>query len=305
MLKYLVTVTTTSLISPVKNQSNSTRGLIDKISKITLQISRHRFKICSQHDQRIVFKMNCGCAAPYIGPSVGDLCYGGTHILFLRLINTLVQNKCDIGEICQRVTPKTQPDTDYDFVVIGGGAAGSVVAGRLSENPAWKVLLIEAGNDEPPGTQVPSLWTNYIRRPGLDWEYSTEPQEFACLGSNEQRCTWVRTKMLGGCGAINGMMYMRGVTKDYDGWEALGNTGWGYDDVIDYFKKSEDNHQVGTLVSEEIHGTGGPMAIARFPDHPEMADDVLEAVQELGYPVVDDINDGNFTGFTIVQAANL
>ena len=249
--------------------------------------------------------MSCGCAAPYLGPSLGDLCYGGTHIVFLSLINTLIQNQCDIGEICQRVSPKTNPDSVLDLVVIGGVAAGSVGAGRLSENPAWKVLLIEAGNDEPPGTQVPSMLGNFLRKPDLDWGYKTEPQEFACLGNEEQRCSWMRAKMLGGCGAINGMKYMRGTPKDYDGWGALGNTGWGYDDVMKYFLMSEDNQEVGTLVSEEIHGTGGPMVIARFPDRPELAEDLMTAAEELGYPVVNDLTDGNFTGFSISQTSNM
>jgi glucose dehydrogenase (acceptor) len=246
--------------------------------------------------------MDCGCAAPYIGPSLDRTCGGGSFILFMSLLDTFIRNKCDLSDICGRVRPKTRPDFEYDFVVIGGGSGGATAAGRLSEVANWKVLLIEAGGDEPPGSQVPSMVTNYQGDPHMDWNYKTEPQNQACLGYPEGRCSWPRGKVLGGCSTINGMMYMRGQPKDYDNWVALGNPGWGYQDVLPIFKKSEDNQEIGTLVDANYHGVNGPLTTSRFPNHPELAEDVLKAARELGYPVTDDLNGKQYSGFTIAQA---
>lgn len=98
--------------------------------------------------------MKCGCSAPYIGPSLVNTCGGGAFILFMGLLDAFITNRCDVSEICERVVPKYKPDAEYDFVVIGGGSGGAAAAGRLSEVSQWKILLIEAGGDEPPGTQV-------------------------------------------------------------------------------------------------------------------------------------------------------
>lgn len=246
--------------------------------------------------------MDCGCDAPYIGPPLDNTCGGGSTLLFMTLLNTFITNRCYISEICERVRPKSQPAKEYDFIVIGGGGAGAVVGGRLSEVPNFKVLVIEAGNDEPPGTQVPSMDNSYFGNSEIDWNYKTEVQAGACLGHDGKRCTWPRGKVLGGCSVLHGMMYMRGVPQDYDDWEADGNEGWGWKHVLPVFKEFEGNLEVGTLVSSEYHGTEGPWTTVRFNDQPELAFDILKAAKEANHPVNDDINGKDPLGWAIAQA---
>lgn len=260
------------------------------------------FKFINNYSIHTVCKMSCNCVETYIGPSLSNTCYGGSFIFFMSILDSLIRTRCDISKLCERITPTLHPDKEYDFVIIGGGAAGAVVTGRLSENSKWKILLIEAGGDEPPGSQIPSMMQNFLGNVHMDWDYKTEPQKNACLGEKEQRCTWPRGKVLGGSGVLHGMMYMRGLPKDYDGWEAMGNPGWGYRQVLPYFKKSEGNKQIGSLVNGELHGEDGPMVTQRFPYHPELAYGILEAAKEAGYSVAKDLNKGHFSGFTIAQA---
>lgn len=124
--------------------------------------------------------MDCGCAPPNLGGSLSATC--GSTLLFMTLLDSFITNKCDISEICQRVRHTVTPDLEYDYVVIGGGSGGAVAAGRLVEENMGKVLLIEAGGDEPPGTQVPSMVLNYFDNPEVDWQYKTEPEPVACQG---------------------------------------------------------------------------------------------------------------------------
>ncbi|XP_050677295.1 glucose dehydrogenase [FAD, quinone]-like [Leptidea sinapis] len=244
----------------------------------------------------------CGCPLREVGPSMAGSC-GNQFILFMSILESFVNGRCDLVDPCNRVTDRDPLDDSYDFVVAGGGTAGAIVAARLSENPQWKVLLIEAGGDEPAQSSVPAWVTAYWGRNDTDWNYHTERQEKACL-NNGGICSWPRGKLLGGCSVINGMMYMRGHPADYDGWAINGATGWSWFEVLPYFLKSEDNKEIGNGISGQYHTTGGPLPIQKFRYAPRFAHDVVSAAIELGFPPTTDLNGETTTGFTLAQAMN-
>ncbi|XP_018325038.1 glucose dehydrogenase [FAD, quinone]-like, partial [Agrilus planipennis] len=148
---------------------------------------------------------------------------------------------------------------------------------------------------------VPAMVVNFQDTP-IDWAYQTESEPVACLGYPDEKCSWPRGKVLGGTSVLNGMMYMRGQPKDYDNWKEAGNEGWGYNDVFPYFLKSEDNLEIGTLVDRRYHARGGYMTVSRFPNQPEIANDILAAAWELGYPISNDLTGEQYSGFAIAQA---
>ncbi|KAK0095907.1 hypothetical protein PV326_007065 [Microctonus aethiopoides] len=197
-----------------------------------------------------------------------------------------------------RVINKRQIEIEYDFIVIGGGSAGGVVANRLSEIPEWRVLLLEAGPDENEITDVPSL-AAYLQLSKLDWKYKTEPTGKSCLAMKNNRCNWPRGKVLGGSSTLNYMLYVRGNKYDYDYWEALGNPGWGYDQALHYFKKSEDNRNP-YLKNSPYHSTGGYLTVQESPWRTPLVVAFVEAGTELGYENRD-INGEYQTGFMIAQ----
>ncbi|XP_052738928.1 glucose dehydrogenase [FAD, quinone] [Bicyclus anynana] len=244
----------------------------------------------------------CGCPIREIGPSMVGSC-SSQFIIFMSLLESFINGRCDLADPCNRVMDRQVPDDSYDFVVVGGGTGGAVVAARLSENPQWKVLLIEAGGDEPIASSVPSFVTSYWGQNETDWDYRTVPQEKACLDSGGV-CSWPRGKMLGGCSVINGMMYMRGNPADYDGWAVNGARGWSWFEVLPYFLKSEDNKEIGNGVSGQYHNVGGPLPVQRFRYAPRLAHDVVSAGIEMGYPPTSDLNGETGTGFTIAQTYN-
>ncbi|XP_012274590.1 glucose dehydrogenase [FAD, quinone] [Orussus abietinus] len=186
----------------------------------------------------------------------------------------------------------------YDFIVVGAGSAGAVVASRLSEIEDWNVLLLEAGGDETEISDVPLL-AGYLQLSKLDWKYKTEPQGDACLAMENGRCNWPRGKVIGGSSVLNYMLYLRGNKKDYDTWEQQGNPGWGWKDALRYFKKSEDNRNP-YLARTPYHSTGGYLTVQEAPWHTPLAAAFVQAGQEMGYENRD-INGEHHTGFMIAQ----
>jgi len=171
---------------------------------------------------------------------------------------------------------------EADFVVVGAGSAGCAVAARLSEDPTTKVVLLEAGDaDTNRWIHIPLGFGKTFADPSVNWCYETEPDP----GAADRRVFWPRGKVLGGSSSINGMVYIRGQAEDFDHWRQLGNTGWSFEDVLPYFKRSE--HQVRG--GDGFHGTGGPLSVSDVARHP-ICEAFIAATSELGFPRNDDFN---------------
>ncbi|MBO6781738.1 MAG: GMC family oxidoreductase N-terminal domain-containing protein [Alphaproteobacteria bacterium] len=178
----------------------------------------------------------------------------------------------------------------FDYVIVGAGSAGCVLANRLSADPDVSVLLLEAGgSDNYFWIHVPVGYLYCINNPRTDWLFRTEAED----GLNGRALDYPRGKVLGGCSSINGMIYMRGQSRDYDQWRQLGNTGWGWDDVLPYFLKSEDQAAVPV---DEMHAEGGEWRV----ENPRLSWALLDAFQEAaaqeGIPKTKDFNRGDNHG---------
>ena len=173
--------------------------------------------------------------------------------------------------------------TDHDFIVVGAGSAGCVLAARLSEDPAARVLLLEAGGrDSNPWIHIPVGYFKTMHNPATDWRYRTEPEP----SLNGRSLDWPRGKVLGGSSSINGLLYVRGQAQDFDHWRQLGNAGWAFDDVLPYFIKAEDQERGAS----EWHGTGGPQAVSDMRVRRDVCDAFIAGAEEIGIPRNDDIN---------------
>lgn len=184
------------------------------------------------------------------------------------------------------VVTKTELRGSYDYIVVGAGSAGSVVASRLSEDPDVTVLLLEAGGDytENETYHVPLHFFD-LQKTDADWEYYTIPQKESHLGMVDNRSYWPRGKLLGGSSIFNSMQYTRGSRHDYDEWAELGCDGWSYKDVLPYFLKSEDM-KIDNLKGSKYHNTGGYLAVSTGGVTP-IADSYLKAGEQMGYKIVD------------------
>ena len=190
-------------------------------------------------------------------------------------------------------------DTNYDYIVVGAGSAGSVMASRLSENPAARVLLLEAGGSESLISEIP-IGAISVQTTPIDWKYWTEPQEASCFGFVERRSRWPRGKVLGGSSAINFMLYVRGNRNDFDNWAYnMGCPGWSFADIFPYFLKAEDNRDP-YYAYNGYHSTGGPLTVETPPDPTPVARVWNDAGRQMGYRV-GDLNGKFQTGFMLPQ----
>jgi choline dehydrogenase len=170
----------------------------------------------------------------------------------------------------------------WDYVVVGGGTAGCVLAARLSEDRSVRVLLLEAGDrDTAREIAVPAAFSKLFKTRN-DWDYTTEPE----TGCDDRAMYWPRGRVLGGCSSINAMIYIRGARADYDSWRDAGCEGWGFDDVLPYFTRSEDNSRG----ADAFHGVGGPLPVTDLRDPSPLTGDYLDACAQAGLPRNPDFN---------------
>jgi choline dehydrogenase len=192
----------------------------------------------------------------------------------------------------------------YDFIIVGAGSAGCVLANRLSADPKNRVLLLEAGGDDRPLRNLKQFWSNLmihtpigfgktLNDPKVNWLYETEIDD----GSGGRRHKWPKGKVLGGSSSINGLLYIRGQAADYDGWRQMGCGGWSYQDVLPYFRRAEHQERG----ENRWHGVGGPLNVSDITEQHPISGALLEAAIEAGIPRSDDINGGEQEGATWFQ----
>ncbi|XP_043270256.1 glucose dehydrogenase [FAD, quinone]-like isoform X2 [Venturia canescens] len=241
-----------------------------------------------------------GCSfedTPFMERSCGRLAS------FMMMLQATMMTRCDIADPCRRAGKDEIVEGEwFDFIIVGAGVAGPVIARRLADHePWWRVLLIEAGPEEPTMTSLPGFAFNAIGT-HLDWNYETEPTQpnpTACL-ENGGRCKWPRGKMVSGTGGLYGMMYARGHPEIYNKWSRSGNKGWSYSEIEHYFEHAE-NPEKPDMTSDRKFArveNGGPLKIKYFNHKPEFAEELLSAARELGYRTSNLVGN-NQTGFMV------
>ncbi|XP_060533184.1 glucose dehydrogenase [FAD, quinone]-like [Cylas formicarius] len=187
---------------------------------------------------------------------------------------------------------------EYDFVIVGGGTSGSVIANKLSEVPEWKILLLEAGDNPPEEVKVPSMY-NYLKSGRYTWGFATTAQEHSCLGMNDRKCAVPVPKVLGGSSSINSMIYTRGNPRDYDLWADMDLKGWCWASMLPYFKKLEDAH-LDDKCDNKYHRYGGPVHVEHPRHRSELLHHLLKAGEEVGMKEID-LNGKEHIGFGVPQ----
>ena len=171
----------------------------------------------------------------------------------------------------------------YDYIIVGAGSAGCVLANRLSADPDIRVCLLEAGgSNRSPLLHVPAGWAATFKNPKYDWSFETEPEPEL----DGRQVYWPRGKSLGGSSAINGMIYVRGVPVDFAAWEQAGAKGWSWEDVLPYYKKAERQQ----IHDDEMHGSDGPLHVQDVRDKRPMDDVFINAMNQAGIPSNPDFN---------------
>ncbi len=177
----------------------------------------------------------------------------------------------------------------FDTIIVGAGSAGCVLANRLSADPKRRVLLLEAGGrDRDIWIHIPAGYYRNIFKPGLGWGYETEPEPE--LGG--RRVPWPRGKVLGGTSAINGLVYIRGQKEDFEHWRQLGNSGWGFEDVLPYFRKAERQERG----ADAYHGADGPLGVSDLSLRHPICEAFVASAAKLGIPRNVDFNGSSQEG---------
>jgi choline dehydrogenase len=183
----------------------------------------------------------------------------------------------------------------FDYIVVGAGSAGSVLANRLSANPKCKVLVLEAGRESHPWSRIPVGFAKLIENPAANWLYSSEPDE----GTGQRRIPVPRGKLLGGSSSINGMVFVRGQSQDYDTWAQLGNRGWSYREVLPIFRDMESYQGEA---DDEYRGRGGPLKVTESNESGPIYDALIKAAGEVGIGYTKDYNGAAQDGIGMTQA---
>ncbi len=179
----------------------------------------------------------------------------------------------------------------FDYIIVGAGSSGCVLAARLTEDPSVKVLVVEAGGSEKQAIlEMPVAWFRAMRKASVGWGYATEPEPHA----DNRRIPAPRGRVIGGCSSINGMMYSRGHPLDYDQWAQMGAKGWSFADVLPYFRKSEANWRG----KSEYHGADGPLTVARHQTDDTIYPAIMKTAKSLGYRELDDFHGASTEGFS-------
>ena len=182
----------------------------------------------------------------------------------------------------------------FDYIVVGAGSAGSVLANRLSANPKHRVLVLEAGRESHPWSRIPVGFARLIKNPAANWLYSSEPDE----GTGHRRIPIPRGKLLGGSSSINGMVFVRGQSQDYDTWAQLGNRGWSYREVLPIFRDME-SYQGDA--DDEYRGRNGPLKVTESNETGPLYDALIKAAGEVGIAYTKDYNGAQQDGIGMTQ----